>query len=38
MRVLRMRVGLLAWAGEEMLAGRYRRSLSLLLASIKGDL
>lgn len=38
MRVLRMRCELAAWAREELLAGRYRRALSLLRASITGDL
>lgn len=37
-RVLRMRWELLAWAGEELRSGRYARSLSLLVAALKGDL
>lgn len=38
MRGLRMRVSLLGWAREELVCGRYRRSLSLFVASLRGDL
>ena len=37
-RGLRLRCELVGWAGEELRAGRYARALSLLLASLRGDL
>lgn len=37
-RGLRMRRELVAWSFEELASGRYRRSLSLFVAALKGDL